>query len=1077
MIYFQDQMIKPILMKKFIQLICLLLVGITYAQTDGLSYQAVIIDPSVQELPGADISNNVLENAQVALRFTITDSGNGVEYQEVHTTTTDAFGMINLVIGQGNPSIGLFTEIQWDGNGKSLQVELNLDGDYSTLNNQDLFFVPFAFHRNIIATGDMIIDGQVQFNGNLEVDGQTTLEDALQVTNTSMSELTGTLEVDQETTFNSAVLVGNQSPTNMSGTLTVEGVTGLNNALNVAGETTINNTMTVTQQGATTLTGTLDVVGDTNLNQDVTMGELNASGTVDVAGMMNTNGDLTVNGITVLNNDFSVQNQGESLLTGTLTVSQEAVLRNKLRVLGVTEIYDPFNVYSNARLPDAYMSGSLTVDGETNLNSSLTVNNQSPTVFTGSLEVQGDTTFTGNLEVDGTTTLNDALTVTSGSPTLLTGTLDVDQATGFHDALTVDGATLLNSTLEVANASASNLTGTLNVDGVTTLNNTLDVTNGSTTNLTGALNVDLATDLNDTLNVDGVTTLNNTLDVTNGSATNLTGALNVDLATDLNNTLNVDSATTLNNTLDVTNGSATNLTGALNADLATDFNSTLTVDGATTINNDLTVTGTAALGTINTMELTVASDSGNFVSTLNNINAGNGDGLLIKLGKNHGAWNGGSYLNLPNPGAILLDGPVTTVQGWLNGGTFAPTDLLTLVPASALAGGIATISNEVIGAMNDALGVVQIPSISFDGIVFIDEYTVFSGGSWCLPQACTEVCDPTGILGCATVCVPPIAICTPDIPTITFPEIGFPATTLYNGSGRLIPEIPEIPISGLQMLEIPNFSFSVVSNSLSSENEYITFQDKDGRQTGSIRAQSTQDFRDNTILDNVYVINVASSFVGIDLLDGVTSGIVEITNLVDDFNKLGVEYSSGRGDYAEWLERVDVNEYLTAGDIVAVKGGKITKDLVGAEQMMVVSYKPIVLGNEPKDSENYIGNTVAFMGQVPVKVLGPVHTGDYIVAHPEAQGYGKAISPNDMKAQDFVLAVGRSWEEKLNAGLKMVNTVVGTQNGDWSLSVRTLQKKQEQLNDDLDTLEAKLKRLSQTRKAITINEMTYASKE
>jgi hypothetical protein len=233
-----------------------------------------------------------------------------------------------------------------------------------------------------------------------------------------------------------------------------------------------------------------------------------------------------------------------------------------------------------------------------------------------------------------------------------------------------------------------------------------------------------------------------------------------------------------------------------------------------------------------------------------------------------------------------------------------------------------------------------------------------------------------------------------------------------------------------------------VNNSLSKENEYITFQDKAGRTTGTISAQSTQDFRDNTVLDNVYLLNVMSSFVGIDLLDGVTSGTVEISNLVNTFNKIGVEYSSGNGDYAEWLERVDQNEYLTAGDIVAVKGGKVTRDLNNVEQIMVVSHKPIILGNAPEEGQDYKGNNIAFMGQVPVKVMGSVKTGDYIVASSEIKGYGIAIHPDEMTAENFTLTVGRSWENRLAEGPKMVNTVVGVHNGDWVKIIKKIEAKQ-----------------------------------
>jgi len=170
-----------------------------------------------------------------------------------------------------------------------------------------------------------------------------------------------------------------------------------------------------------------------------------------------------------------------------------------------------------------------------------------------------------------------------------------------------------------------------------------------------------------------------------------------------------------------------------------------------------------------------------------------------------------------------------------------------------------------------------------------------------------------------------------------------------------------------------------------------------------------------------------------------------------------VEYSSGNGDYAEWLERLDPAEPITTGDIVAVKGGKITKDLEGAEQIMAVSHRPIVLGNMPEKSKIHLGNNVAFMGQIPVKVMGPVRAGDYIVAKSAVPGYGVAISPKNMTAADFRLAVGRSWETRETDGPKMVNTVVGVHNHDFLRIVENMQKKIEQNDQRLKAIEEKLR--------------------
>lgn len=644
------------------------------AQTDGISYQALILNPKNQEIPGQDVSGNIFPNKKLEIRFTIINAVGVVEYTEVQSTTTDSYGMINLVIGQGAPSYGIFTKIMWDGTKKDLKVEINLNGSYTDLSNQTLLFTPYAYHRDIMATGDLLVAGKVGFSGDLIV--------------------------------------------------------------------------------------------------------------------------------------------------------------------------------------------------------------------------------------EGTTDLNKSLTVENGSTTQLTGSLDVDGAVAMNNALTVGGATSLKSTL--------------------------------------------------------------------------------------------------------------------------------TVDGAMQVNNSFTVTGPAVFNDLGVRTLNVKSDNSAFVATFENQNGGNGDGLLIKLGRTHGAWNGSSYLNIENPLVNAFDGQINTVKGWLNGGSFSPIQLLNLMPATFIAGAMAQITNSITSSINDGLNL----PIGFDAVVvpktlILPEVEIFPG-----------ITMPSGI---------------PDIPKVRTPKVELPSFEILPAIPNLIPRIPNIPTDGLPNLSIPEIPVQVVTNSLTKENQYVTFQDKEGRTTGTIRAQSTKDFRDNTILDNVYVLNVVASFTGIDLLGGIASGSAQISNLTDRFNKLGVEYSSGNGDYAEWLERIDQNEYLSAGDIVAVKGGKITRDLSNAEQIMAVSHHPIILGNTPEKGKSFMGNDIAFMGQVPVKVMGSVQSGDYIVANSKIKGYGIAIHPDKMKAEDHVLAVGRAWDNMPNEGPKMVNTVVGVHNGDWAKIITKIEEKQKLYEDKFEKIEATMK--------------------
>ena len=67
-------------------------------QTQGISYQAVIIDSTGQQIPGHNISGVILPNHDILIRFTILDTVGSIDYQETQPATTDAYGMINLMI-------------------------------------------------------------------------------------------------------------------------------------------------------------------------------------------------------------------------------------------------------------------------------------------------------------------------------------------------------------------------------------------------------------------------------------------------------------------------------------------------------------------------------------------------------------------------------------------------------------------------------------------------------------------------------------------------------------------------------------------------------------------------------------------------------------------------------------------------------------------------------------------------------------------------------------------------------------------------------------------------------------------
>jgi hypothetical protein len=230
---------KKILTLSF--LICFL--TLSFAQTEGISYQAVIIAPDDFELPGVDSEGNYLPNTEIDIRFSLLRQENLPDpsgFVEQHTVETDEFGRINLIIGSIN--FNAFQTIAWDGSTKFLKVEINFnDGNgFVEISRERLTFLPYAYHRNITATGTLDVEGNTHLNGELLVENPTTLNSSLLVDGENPTDLTGSLTVGGITDLNNALNVNEGSPTNLSGSLTVTGNSALDGTLDVIGLTTLN---------------------------------------------------------------------------------------------------------------------------------------------------------------------------------------------------------------------------------------------------------------------------------------------------------------------------------------------------------------------------------------------------------------------------------------------------------------------------------------------------------------------------------------------------------------------------------------------------------------------------------------------------------------------------------------------------------------------------------------------------------------------------------------------------------------------------------------------------------------------
>ena len=138
-------------MKKII-LSLLFISSISFAQT-GINYQGAATDAD-----GAK-----LVNQNISLKTSVLQGGvdGATSYSETHNTTTDQFGLFNVVIGLGNIIEGSFDSIQWGADSHFLKVELDATGgtNYSLVSTTQMMSVPYAkFAENSKIDSISIID-------------------------------------------------------------------------------------------------------------------------------------------------------------------------------------------------------------------------------------------------------------------------------------------------------------------------------------------------------------------------------------------------------------------------------------------------------------------------------------------------------------------------------------------------------------------------------------------------------------------------------------------------------------------------------------------------------------------------------------------------------------------------------------------------------------------------------------------------------------------------------------------------------------------------------------------------------
>ena len=160
-------------------------------------------------------------------------------------------------------------------------------------------------------------------------------------------------------------------------------------------------------------------------------------------------------------------------------------------------------------------------------------------------------------------------------------------------------------------------------------------------------------------------------------------------------------------------------------------------------------------------------------------------------------------------------------------------------------------------------------------------------------------------------------------------------------------------------------------------------------------------------------------------------------------NSGGIAFLSGSGDFAECLPLEEKSEDISAADIVGVYSGRITKRTQQAEHVMAVSTRPLIVGCVQPREREHLYRTVAFLGQVPVKVRGLVDEGDYIVPSGLNDGIGRAVKPAEIHSCDRGTIVGRAWESSQDPGVKLIKTAVGLSSFDTDYSTLSCLQRQQ----------------------------------
>ena len=122
----------------------------------GIYYQAVARGESGTEL---------IETSLV-VRINVEDEDN-IIYTELHSPTTDSFGLFELFIGAGDVELGDFSTVLWGEQNHFLNVELDLGDGFIDVSTTQFLSVPYSLYSARAASADNVNDADADPNNEL----------------------------------------------------------------------------------------------------------------------------------------------------------------------------------------------------------------------------------------------------------------------------------------------------------------------------------------------------------------------------------------------------------------------------------------------------------------------------------------------------------------------------------------------------------------------------------------------------------------------------------------------------------------------------------------------------------------------------------------------------------------------------------------------------------------------------------------------------------------------------------------------------------------------------------------------